>query len=81
VLRGDRPECGLDLPVHVKADLVHQGVEALTVEERLDFGKNCLDRVQLWTVAHVVDGLDVQLAPPVTERGGLVDLQLVHEQG
>ena len=49
----DRFESGFDCLVYVKAFLVHEVVEALTIELPFDFREDCFDWVELRRVAHV----------------------------
>ena len=76
----DRSESGFDCLVCVEARLVHEVVEALTVEPPLDFREDCFDGVELRTVPDVPYGLHVQLRPLFFDARLLVGGRIVHEQ-
>ena len=76
----DRFESGFDCIVYVEARLVHEVVEALTIELPLDFREDRLDRVEFRRITDVPYRLHIQFRPPFFDARLLVDVQIVHKQ-
>ena len=70
----------INLPVCVEACLVYKIIKSLVVKQGLYTAKHGFYSVEFWRVTHIVDGLYIELDPPLLEFFGLVYCQLVHKQ-
>ena len=65
--------------VGVEAYLVHKAVQPVAGEVGFNFTKDCLYRIELGAVAHIINDVYIQTGPPLPQVFGLVDVKLVHE--
>jgi len=70
----------VDSPVGVKANLVHETVQSLRIENTLRFAEHCLDGVELRAVGDVEDRSDVELLVLQSYIFMLMHCQVIHEQ-
>ena len=70
----------VDSLVGVKANLVHEAVQSLRIENTLRLAEHCLDRVEFRAVGDVVDRCDVELLVLLSHIFLPVHCQVIHEQ-
>jgi hypothetical protein len=78
VLR-DCSERELNRIVGIKANLVHEAVQPLRVENAFHFAEDCLDWIELGAVSDVEDWRDVEGLVVRLHVSTLVHRQIVHE--
>ena len=80
MLDSNRAKRCLYLAVHVKVNLVHETVYALSRENCFHFREYRLNRICLWAVASIEDGRDFELLVPRLHRVGFVHVEPIHKQ-
>ena len=73
-------ESRLNLVVGVKALLVHKTIQSVASKDSFNFTEHSFYGIKFWGVPNVIKALDVEPRPPLLQRFGLMNSELVHEQ-
>ena len=76
----NRFERSSDLSIKVESCLVHKVIQPLVVEQSLDFGENCFNGIEFWTVPYIKHSGDLQLLVVRLHVFRLVNRGIIHEQ-
>ena len=70
----------LDCLINIEGNFAYQVVEPPSIEDRFDFAEDCLDRVELRAVAHVINWHYVELGENRLHITCFVNTQLIHKE-
>ena len=69
-----------DRLIGVEGKFAHQVVQSPPIEDSFHFAEDCLDRIEFWAIAHIIDWYHVELGEIWPHIHCLVHPQLIHKE-